>query len=311
MGVDVSQISHQHRGNGESLRRCLTRRRQSRRCFWASILGVAAHLGRDKVTIVASPGISDLGAWLEQFIAESTGKLGKGIIPVDREPLAKPDSLRQRPRLRLSAPRNRAQQIPGFRHRRSRSRRTSRRAHHRRRYLQPRPGIFPLGNCHRRCRCDHRHQRLQSTGRRSQQNRNQEINQRIRKNRQAARRIALLRRRRHQALRRRKKHRRLKGRPSPRGSLESASRPPRRRRLFRAARLHHHERRQRESTADHSPRRPRQQRKSPPCSASARAFCTPPVRPTKADPTAASFCRSPATTPSTFRSRTRNILLAS
>jgi transaldolase / glucose-6-phosphate isomerase len=55
------------------------------------ILGVAANLGRDKLTIAASPGISDLGAWLEQLIAESTGKLGKGIIPVDREPLAKPD----------------------------------------------------------------------------------------------------------------------------------------------------------------------------------------------------------------------------
>ncbi len=56
------------------------------------ILGVAANLGRDKLTIAASPEISDLGAWLEQLIAESTGKLGKGIIPVDREPLARPDT---------------------------------------------------------------------------------------------------------------------------------------------------------------------------------------------------------------------------
>jgi transaldolase/glucose-6-phosphate isomerase len=56
------------------------------------ILGVAANLGRDKMTVAASPGISDLGAWLEQLIAESTGKLGKGIIPIDREPLAKPDT---------------------------------------------------------------------------------------------------------------------------------------------------------------------------------------------------------------------------
>jgi transaldolase / glucose-6-phosphate isomerase len=56
------------------------------------ILGVGANLGRDKLTIAASPGIFDLGAWLEQLIAESTGKLGKGIIPVDREPLAKPDT---------------------------------------------------------------------------------------------------------------------------------------------------------------------------------------------------------------------------
>ncbi|HET6179169.1 MAG TPA: bifunctional transaldolase/phosoglucose isomerase [Candidatus Sulfotelmatobacter sp.] len=54
------------------------------------ILGTAANDGRDKVTIITSPGISDLGAWLEQLLAESTGKIGKGIIPVDRENLADP-----------------------------------------------------------------------------------------------------------------------------------------------------------------------------------------------------------------------------
>ncbi len=55
------------------------------------IMGTAAELGRDKITLIASPGIADLGAWLEQLIAESTGKLGKGIIPVDREELGAPD----------------------------------------------------------------------------------------------------------------------------------------------------------------------------------------------------------------------------
>ena len=55
-----------------------------------TILGVAATHGRDKITFFTSPGISDLGAWLEQLIAESTGKIGKGIIPVDREKIAKP-----------------------------------------------------------------------------------------------------------------------------------------------------------------------------------------------------------------------------
>ena len=55
------------------------------------ILGTAAKMGRDKITVIASPGIFDLGAWLEQLIAESTGKLGKGIIPVDREELAAPE----------------------------------------------------------------------------------------------------------------------------------------------------------------------------------------------------------------------------
>jgi transaldolase/glucose-6-phosphate isomerase len=56
-----------------------------------TILGIAANQGRDKLTIVASKGIFDLGAWLEQLIAESTGKSGRGIIPVDRENLGEPD----------------------------------------------------------------------------------------------------------------------------------------------------------------------------------------------------------------------------
>ena len=57
-----------------------------------TILGVAAQeFGRDKMTIVTSPGIFDLGAWLEQLVAESTGKDGKGLIPIDREALGKPD----------------------------------------------------------------------------------------------------------------------------------------------------------------------------------------------------------------------------
>ncbi len=56
-----------------------------------TILGVLAKNGRDKVTIICSPGISGLGAWLEQLLAESTGKQGKGLIPVDRETIGSPD----------------------------------------------------------------------------------------------------------------------------------------------------------------------------------------------------------------------------
>jgi transaldolase/glucose-6-phosphate isomerase len=56
-----------------------------------AVLGTAANQGLDKITIISSPGIHDLGAWLEQLIAESTGKVGKGIIPVDREKLTKPE----------------------------------------------------------------------------------------------------------------------------------------------------------------------------------------------------------------------------
>ena len=54
------------------------------------IMGVLAQHGRDKVTLIASPGIHDLGAWLEQLLAESTGKEGAGLIPVDREPAGAP-----------------------------------------------------------------------------------------------------------------------------------------------------------------------------------------------------------------------------
>ena len=55
------------------------------------VLGVLADKGRDKLTLVVSPGIHDLGAWLEQLVAESTGKQGKGLIPVDREDLGAPE----------------------------------------------------------------------------------------------------------------------------------------------------------------------------------------------------------------------------
>lgn len=55
------------------------------------LLGSLAVQGRDKLTIIASPGIYDVGAWLEQLVAESTGKEGHGIIPVDREHLGPPE----------------------------------------------------------------------------------------------------------------------------------------------------------------------------------------------------------------------------
>jgi glucose-6-phosphate isomerase len=56
-----------------------------------AILGTLGNLGRNKVTIITSAGIHDLGAWLEQLIAESTGKIGKGLVPVDREALGAPE----------------------------------------------------------------------------------------------------------------------------------------------------------------------------------------------------------------------------
>jgi transaldolase / glucose-6-phosphate isomerase len=60
-----------------------------------TILGIAHSQGRDKLTIFTSPEIYDLGAWLEQLIAESAGKQGVSIIPVDREAVLSPAFRRQ------------------------------------------------------------------------------------------------------------------------------------------------------------------------------------------------------------------------
>jgi len=56
-----------------------------------TVLGMLAKSGRDKLTFVTSPALWDLGAWLEQLVAESTGKEGKGIIPVEGESLGAPE----------------------------------------------------------------------------------------------------------------------------------------------------------------------------------------------------------------------------
>ncbi len=50
-------------------------------------IGTLARGGRDKLTILADPAIASFGSWLEQLLAESTGKHGTGIVPIDREPI--------------------------------------------------------------------------------------------------------------------------------------------------------------------------------------------------------------------------------
>ena len=55
------------------------------------VMGVLAQQGRDKLTVLTSPAISSFGLWVEQLIAESTGKEGLGIVPVAGEPLASPN----------------------------------------------------------------------------------------------------------------------------------------------------------------------------------------------------------------------------
>ncbi len=58
----------------------------------AALLGSAARAGRDKLTFITSPSLEPFTAWIEQLVAESTGKGGRGILPVCGEPLQTPDA---------------------------------------------------------------------------------------------------------------------------------------------------------------------------------------------------------------------------
>ena len=91
MGIDVGRLM----ARAEEMRvRCTdgVPVRQNPGAMLGLALGAAAQAGRDKMTFVASPGLRSLGTWVEQLVAESTGKGGQGIIPIDGEALATPDA---------------------------------------------------------------------------------------------------------------------------------------------------------------------------------------------------------------------------
>jgi transaldolase/glucose-6-phosphate isomerase len=89
VGVDVPLLLHRlmTMANG-----CKLPGRDNPGAWLGAILGELAKAGRDKVTFVTSPSIASFGDWVEQLIAESTGKDGKGILPVVGEPLDRPES---------------------------------------------------------------------------------------------------------------------------------------------------------------------------------------------------------------------------
>ena len=91
MGVDVAKFLDRTRAMVNACGADVSARNNPG-VILGALLGVADKQGRDKITFIASPGIHDLGAWLEQLLAESTGKNGKGLIPVDREPPASPEA---------------------------------------------------------------------------------------------------------------------------------------------------------------------------------------------------------------------------
>jgi glucose-6-phosphate isomerase/transaldolase/glucose-6-phosphate isomerase len=57
-----------------------------------AVVGTLASKGRDKLTLVTSPSLASFGLWVDQLVAESTGKEGKGIVPIAGEPLMSPES---------------------------------------------------------------------------------------------------------------------------------------------------------------------------------------------------------------------------
>ena len=84
MSVDARKLLHSAKEMADS---CRTADLENTGLLVGTILGICQKYGRDKLTILTGNNIHDLGAWLEQLIAESTGKNGVAIIPVDREPI--------------------------------------------------------------------------------------------------------------------------------------------------------------------------------------------------------------------------------
>lgn len=89
LGVDLGPLIQ---GAMRMRRCCLEEGDQSPGLWLGSVMGEAAAAGRDILTLLISPGLKSLGGWIEQLVAESTGKGGVGIVPVVDEPLGAPDS---------------------------------------------------------------------------------------------------------------------------------------------------------------------------------------------------------------------------
>ena len=89
MGLDVKEILERATSACEACERCVpTAENPAARL--AATLGQLARQGRDKITFITPPPLESLGLWIEQLIAESTGKEGRGIVPVAGEPLGDP-----------------------------------------------------------------------------------------------------------------------------------------------------------------------------------------------------------------------------
>jgi glucose-6-phosphate isomerase/transaldolase/glucose-6-phosphate isomerase len=91
LGLDVSKLLDRAAGMAAQ---CKTQNpiEANPGAYLGTVMGSLAKSGRDKVTVITSPALSTFGLWVEQLLAESTGKEGTGLIPVAQEPVLRPSS---------------------------------------------------------------------------------------------------------------------------------------------------------------------------------------------------------------------------
>lgn len=89
-GADVGQLAMRAQEMFDACRRTVPAENPG--VLLGAVLGEAALAGRDKLTLVLPEQLGELGIWIEQILAESLGKEGKGIVPIEGEPLASPDA---------------------------------------------------------------------------------------------------------------------------------------------------------------------------------------------------------------------------
>jgi transaldolase / glucose-6-phosphate isomerase len=94
LGVDLNELLDRAAEMACACHRCVPIEKNPG-AWLGAVIGAAADNGRDKLTVLAPPEVSPLGDWVEQLIAESTGKQGRGIIPVVGEDLGPTDSYGQ------------------------------------------------------------------------------------------------------------------------------------------------------------------------------------------------------------------------
>ncbi len=89
IGADVGQLAMRAQEMFDACRRTIPSENPG--ALLGAVLGEAVLAGRDKLTLVLPDELRELGVWIEQMIAESLGKEGKGVVPIEGEPLAGPE----------------------------------------------------------------------------------------------------------------------------------------------------------------------------------------------------------------------------